>query len=242
MRTIIFLIAVSTLAFAQTEKGSLLQLKSEMSQIELSSSQMNMQETTVQAGKKNAGLAVFYSLLLPGMGELYAGSYNSGKYFTIAEGAIWLTYASMATYGHIKEKNYKSYAQSYAGVNNSGKDEDYYANVGNYSSIEQFNREKALEGNFQDMYDVEENYWNWTTEQQREDYRGLWSSSENAYNNMQFAIGAMVLNRIVSAINAARLVSKYNKSLVMESAWNVSFNTGTINSRSGLTLNLSKSF
>lgn len=241
MKTIIFLITVSTLAFAQTEKGNLLQLKSEMSQIELTSPQTNKQ-TSVQPAKKNAGLAVIYSLLLPGMGELYAGSYNSGKYFTIAEGAIWLTYAGMATYGHIKENNYKAYAQTYAGVNNSGKDEDYYANVGNYTSIEQFNREKGLEGNFSDMYDLEKDYWNWTAEDQRRDYRGLWTSSENAYNNMQFAIGALVLNRIISAINAARLVSRYNKSLDMESAWNVSFNTGSLNSESGLTLNFSKSF
>jgi hypothetical protein len=241
MRTIFLLLAISTLSFAQTEKGSLLQLKSEMSKIDLSTEQINMQ-TAMQSGKKNAGLAIFYSLLLPGMGELYAGSYESGKYFTIAEGAIWLTYTGMAVYGSSKKDNYKAYAQAYAGVNNSGKDEDYYANVGNYSSIEQFNTEKALEGNFDDMYDMEKDYWSWQTEQQRKDYRGLWTSSENAYNNMQFAIGALVLNRLVSAINAARLVSKYNKSLAMENAWNVSFNTGSLNSEHGLTLNFSKSF
>jgi hypothetical protein len=241
MRTLIFLIVVSAVTFAQTEKASLLQLKSEMSQIELPSNQSDV-ETSVQSGKKNAGLAVLYSLLLPGMGELYAGSYNSGKYFTIAEGAIWLTYTGMYSYGNWKENNYKSYAQSYAGVVNSGKDDDYYANVGNYSSIDQFNREKALEGNFNEMYNVEQNYWNWSSEQQRKEYRGLWSSSENAYNNLQFVVGALVLNRIISAVNAARLVSAYNKSLDAQSAWNVSFNMGTPQTKSGLTLNLSTSF
>jgi hypothetical protein len=37
-------------------------------------------------GKKSAGLAALYSLVLPGMGELYAEGFSSGKYFLLAEG------------------------------------------------------------------------------------------------------------------------------------------------------------
>jgi hypothetical protein len=36
--------------------------------------------------RKSPALAILYSILLPGMGELYAGDYSSGKYFTIADG------------------------------------------------------------------------------------------------------------------------------------------------------------
>jgi len=49
--------------------------------------------------KKSNGLAILYSMILPGMGELYAGSYDSGIYFTIADGVLWGTYVGMNVYG-----------------------------------------------------------------------------------------------------------------------------------------------
>ena len=49
----------------------------------------------------------------------------------------------------------------------------------------------------------------------------MWTSSEQTYNDLRFVVGAMILNRVVSAINAARLVSVYNKRLE-ELSWNVS--------------------
>ena len=47
------------------------------------------QDLTSSRGEKKAvGLAVVYSLVLPGMGELYADGFSSGKYFLIAEGVV----------------------------------------------------------------------------------------------------------------------------------------------------------
>lgn len=51
----------------------------------------------------------------------------------------------------------------------------------------------------------------------------MWSSSEGAYNKVRFVVGALILNRIVSAINAVRLVSAYNKNLSQEVSWNIYF-------------------
>ena len=38
--------------------------------------------------KKSVMLAVVASLIVPGMGELYAGSFETGKYYLIAEGGL----------------------------------------------------------------------------------------------------------------------------------------------------------
>lgn len=193
--------------------------------------------------RKNAGLAILYSLLLPGMGELYAGSYESGKYFTIADGVLWGVFAGFNIYGNWQEDNYKSFAQSHSGINNDGKDEDYYANIGIYQNIDDYNTAQELNREYSKVYKTSTHYWKWTSDAERKEYRTMWSSSESAYNNVRFAAGALILNRIVSAINAVRLVSAYNKSITEQIGWNVSFgveNTATL--PSSFTVNFVKSF
>ena len=173
--------------------------------------------------KKSPALAVLYSLLLPGMGELYANRYDSGKYFTIADGVLWGVFAGFNIYGNWQEKNYKSFAESRGGVVNSGKDADYYANIGNYLSIDEYNAAMDLQGSFNKVYDAATHYWKWDSNDQRREYRGMWSSSEQAFNNERFAVGALILNRVISAINAVRLVNSYNKNLNQQVSWNLYF-------------------
>jgi hypothetical protein len=178
------------------------------------------------------------------MGELYADSYSSGKYFTIADGVLWGTLIGMSAYSNWQEDNYKTYAASLAGVVNDGsKDEDFYANIGDYTSVYTYNDQKALERNFNEMYDEKAYFWEWNTTDERRTYRDMWNSSETANNNIRFVVGGLILNRIVSAINAARLVSSYNKSLEEEVSWNFSVGfMNTPNLPTSLALHVQKSF
>src|SRR5690606_4210662 len=171
--------------------------------------------------KKNAGLAILYSLLLPGMGELYAESYSNGKYFTIAEAALWGMYLGINSYGNWQKDRYISFAASNGGVNTDGKNDKYFATISEYLDIDQYNNTKALERRFDEMYNSTAYNWKWTDED-RKRYRNMWVSSEQAFNNLRFVAGALVLNRIVSIINAVRLVSAYNKKAQQEVSWNVS--------------------
>lgn len=194
-------------------------------------------------GRKNPGLAIIYSMLLPGMGELYAGSYESGKYYTIADGLLWGVFAGFNIYGNWKEDNYKAFAQSNAGVNIQGKESEFFANVSSYLSVDDYNTEKELNRDFEQVYNTTEYYWKWASNEQRREYRELWSSSEQAYNNVRFAVGALILNRLISAINAVRLVAAHNRNLSTQTSWNVSFgvdNNPTL--PSSLKINFVKSF
>lgn len=173
-------------------------------------------------GKKSAGLAIVYSLLLPGMGELYADGYSSGKYFTIADGLLWGTYIGMSVYANNQEDNYKSYATSNAKINPDGKDANYFSTIGEYSNIDNYNDQKALERNFDQMYDRDKFFWKWQTTVERRTYRDMWSSSEQTFNDLRFIVGALIVNRIASAINAVRLVAAYNSRLEAEMSWNLS--------------------
>lgn len=175
-------------------------------------------------GKKNTGVAILLSMLLPGMGELYAGNYSSGKYFTAADVSLWGIYWGMDTYGNWQKKNYIAYAASTAGVNSTGKDADYYANIGIYFNSTNYNNDMALQGNFNKMYNSPDQAWSWPSNIDRKNYRTMWSSSEQAHNNLRFVVGALILNRIISVINAVRLVAAHNKNIKSEEVgWNVSF-------------------
>lgn len=217
----IIIICSCFLSAQEVEWKNLLHLKNEIitsaknSNIELTS------QNLIEPKKKNAGLAIVYSLLLPGMGELYAESYKSGKYFTIAEGALWGTYIGINTYGNWQKDRYKSFAAANGNVNPQGKDDDYFATISEYVGIEQYNNEKALERNFSEMLDENKYFWKWTSED-RKTYRSMWVSSEQSFNNLRFVVGALIINRIASAINAVRLVSKYNKQQTEEISWNIS--------------------
>ena len=133
-----------------------------------------------------------------------------GKYFTIADGAFWGVFAGISMYGKNKEDDYRSFAKSFGSVKTNGKDAEYFANIGVYENIEDYNKERELNRKFNEVYDEETHFWGWE-DNRRKEYRNLWTSSENAKNNVRFAVGALILNRIVSAIFAVRSVSAYNK-------------------------------
>jgi hypothetical protein len=224
--SLLSLLFITSFTFAQiSETKNSLELKNLV--IENLKSQTPDLSLSLEKTKKNPGLAIIYSLLLPGMGELYADGYESGKYFTIAEGALWGIFIGMNTYAGWQKDRYETYAVTYGGITTSGKDAAYYATIGDYSSINQYNDEQALNRDFGAMYNVETHYWSWPTTEQRKTYRGMWTSSEQTYNDIRFVVGALIVNRIVSAINAVRLVSAYNKNLDADLSWNVS--VGLIN-------------
>ena len=144
-KILISVVIISIQIFSQKEEQSFYSFKQQIVEeisITTSAEQQLVFDDVKQ--KKNTGLAILYSLLLPGMGELYADAYDSGVYFTVADGVLWGTFAGMNVYANWQKDRYISYSQSNASVSSEGKDEDFYATIGKYSSIDQYNDEKAL--------------------------------------------------------------------------------------------------
>jgi hypothetical protein len=224
MKNILILLLISSAQiFSQIEDKSFYSFKqqaiSEISQMKDLDQQFAGDEVKQ---KKSTGLAIVYSLLLPGMGELYADAYDSGVYFTIADGVLWGTYIGMNVYANWQKDRYISYAQTNASITTENKDGDYYATIGEYLSIDQYNDQMAFERNFNEMYNTEQYFWKWNTSEERKAYREMWVSSEQTFNDVRFVVWGLLLNRVVSAINAVRLVSRYNNNLSQEVGWNVS--------------------
>jgi len=237
---VLVLMNVSILFSQGTQNSSLEELRYEFTQ---NISIEDEKEMQYKDQKKKTGLAIIYSALLPGMGELYAGGYSSGKYFTIADGILWGGLIGATAYANNQEENYKSFAATNGGADPNGKDAKYFGNIGNYIDIYQYNYRQELDRNFEDVYDSETHYWKWSNQEQRSEYREMWKSSETAYNNTRFIVGALILNRIASVINAIRLVNAHNKNLKKELGWEVSFNySNTITHPNNLSMNFITTF
>jgi len=219
--SIYLIIFILTFTFVNAQNNNPLPIENLRQQITINTDDLNLQAPP-KLEKKKTGLAVLYSLLLPGMGELYGGDYSSGKYFTITEGALWATYAGMNIYGINQKNNYKSYAQSVGGVNPNGKNDRFWADISGYIDVDQYNREQELNRDFKKVYTTSTHFWDWKNNSNRQEYRSMWKNSEQALNNVRFVVWGMLINRVISAVNAVRVVVKHNKSLEQEMSWNVS--------------------
>ncbi|MFA6456580.1 MAG: hypothetical protein WCW40_07145 [Bacteroidota bacterium] len=168
-------------------------------------------QDAVPAPKKSGAKAVLYSLLLPGMGELYADGFDQGRYSLIAEGGLWLTYFSFQQYGSWIQHDARNFAISHAGASISGKNDRYFVDLGNFNDTYEYNEKQLRDRELDKVYDPNGGYyWKWDSDLNRREYRAMRVSSERVLNNSQFIIATIVVNRIISAINAARLVREYN--------------------------------
>lgn len=218
--TLFLFVTFLSLNLLAQEKEQLLEIKNNL----MVNSELNQSSFPEESFKKKSpGLAILYSMLLPGMGELYAGDYSTGKYFTIADGVLWGVFTGITIYGNNKEDDYRSFAEAKGSVNLDGKDDIYFAEISVYENIDDFNRAKELNRDFNEVYNLDTHYWAWYGSSERKEYRELWSSSENAKNNVRFAVGALLLNRIVSSIFAVRAVSAHNKKVQNKISWNLNF-------------------
>ncbi len=179
------------------------------------------ENTQSSSTKKSVAAAVVYSLLVPGLGEWYAGGFESGRYFLGAEAGLWLTYASFETYGTWLQNDGRAFAASHSGVPASGKSDQFYVDVSNFMNVYEYNDKKLRDRQPDKVYDPNQGYaWQWDSDANRQQFRTARVSSDRVFNNSRFVIGAIIVNHVVSALNAARLVRRYNNN-VAESGINL---------------------
>lgn len=210
MRTSSITVLLFILSLSSIAQEQLFRLRSELSTFSTTGSLQVQQPLQIE--KKSSTTAVLYSLLLPGMGELYADGFDDGKYSLIAEGGLWITYFSMREYGTWIQNDARNFASVHAGAQIDGKNDQYFVNLGNFVDTYEYNDKKLRDRELDRVYDENAGYyWKWDSDENRKEFRSMRVSSERVLNNSQFVIAAVVVNRIVSAINAARLTRLYNK-------------------------------
>jgi len=166
--------------------------------------------------KKSVFFAVVASLIVPGMGELYAGSFESGKYYLIAEGGLWLTYAGFRTHSNWLRGDAQLFASQHAGASFANKDDDYSVNIGNFINTDAYNDLKSRNREYALIYHTDrspEYLWNWDSDANRMRFKDLRIRSDAAKNNSKFVIGVIVINHLLSAFSAGKNAAEYNKSI-----------------------------
>jgi hypothetical protein len=210
--TAVFLLFLIQQLFAQTRPMSALVIKDEQSKI---ITPIDLEYSGSSESKKSVALAVVASLILPGMGELYAGSFESGKYNLIAEGGLWLTYGGFLTRANWLQQDAQTFASQHAGANFNNKDVQYSVNIGNFNSTDEYNQTKLRNREYKSVYTSSQYNWQWDSDVDRAQFKDLHNRSSAIKNNAKFIIAAIVVNHLFSAFSAGRKTSAYNKSLSM---------------------------
>ena len=174
----------------------------------LSPSVWGGEPSDAERGELSVRKAFFLSLLLPGAGEFYAGDIKSAKSFLEAEALIWAAHLGFKEYGRWRRHDYRTFARLHAGINPTGKPDTYFDDIKFYGSSYRYNEVAFREdGPKANLYSSDA-AWEWDSQDSRERYRLLRNSSLLSYRYATYMIGAAVVNRIVSAIDAARIVRK----------------------------------
>lgn len=173
--------------------------------------------------KVNVTKATVYSLLLPGAGQWYAGDKNRAGVFLAGEGVMWAAFAYFKTVQSAKQDDYEAYALANAGINPEGKNDDFYRILSFYNSREEYNSAGRIIDPSRPYYPNNE-YWNWRwrSEADLEQYRTLRNQRAEARNRSRFALGALVVNRLLSAFDAWQVAKSVNRQARMElTGWKV---------------------
>lgn len=163
-------------------------------------------------GTKSVMLAIGASLLLPGLGEYYAGTFSSsGKYALTAEGVIWVTYTAFQMHGTWLKDDARSFAMDRAGVSFDGKDTQFEVDLGNFMTVQDYNETKLRNRQTQLLYADPSYSWVWSNDDDRVAFKDQRIRGDRILEASKFIIAAAVVNRLISAFSAGRAAASHNR-------------------------------
>ena len=150
------------------------------------------------------------SLILPGIGELKMGHEQRARSFFIREAAIWLVCIGGTKASSWYESDYRAFAALHAGIDMDGKDYIFAVNMGHYNSFTEYNETKARQRQVHKIYaEGQGNEWQWDNEKNRKHFDKLRIQSVTYKKYTRFAIGGLILHRLISLIDVIYLERRY---------------------------------
>jgi hypothetical protein len=162
---------------------------------------------TAFAQTKSPQKAAFLSILLPGLGEWYAGGKKSSRFFAFSEGLFWTGLIGFKKLNRARIHTFEAYAAAHAGTRLAGRQNSHLDRVSNYASIYNYNtRVIFVEGEFASpLPETPDNIWEWDSSASRTKFIDLRSKATWARTRSFLFVGALLFNRFASAFNAGHI-------------------------------------
>lgn len=161
--------------------------------------------TTEAQQNPNPEGAFVRSLVLPGWGHYYVDpdSWVRGQVHLGAEAALIVSYFGFSVRAENLENQYKTLASLKAGVDITDRNRSFEIALGDFDTLAEYNDFQLRSRNWNRLYaDQSENRWNWESGEARNDYNNLRSDVDRVRNQLPAILGLMVVNRVISAVNA----------------------------------------
>ena len=170
--------------------------------------------------------SIIKSAIFPGWGEL--NEYNilsednnlenieyikdRAKYIILQESSLWIGFYAFQDLAKSYKNDYRLLGETNAGVNWSGKNELFAANVGNFNNLEEYNAYKLLTGQYSDAY-LEDGYdWDW---QNNNDNRLKYDRTRNRsekYDKLKtYLTAGLIINRVISSFDVLSIMKEHNR-------------------------------
>ena len=182
--------------------------------------------TLIAAEQKSARKAMLMSLAVPGTGQMYMGNNTKAGVFL---GADLLAIGSYMRFEKDKNdaiENFMAFANVHADLR-KGVSDDIYLLAQAYRSSDEYNR--SIEQSYRNYYFAgmldwdrmeqlisenmisPEDSWDWETDAHFRKYYAIRKDKQSYEIYQNFALGAIMLNRLISALDAMIFSNKINK-------------------------------
>ncbi len=183
--------------------------------------------TAIQAKELSIKRAVFYSALLPGSGQLYAGNNIKAVGYMSADLLIFFSYFQCNLNEEYAIDKYETFAITHAGIPEN-MDDEFYKTIEHNYSVDEYNANlRKIARDYVIMYPdehsqieaeefLEENLkpvdlWKWDSKKSYLRYNELRTDKQEWALYANFAISAALINRLVSMVDAVVTVKFQNK-------------------------------
>ena len=164
-------------------------------------------------GKGDYPHYVWRSLVIPGWGEYSLNEKKRGKLFIITESLLWIGMGGSFLGSNLEKNTYESIAMKHGGISSGDKPRQFWIDIGFYDSREYFIAEHLRWRDFDavEAYEDPEWDWNWDSKSNKEYFESKRIRSDRLLLMGKFFIGGIVLNHIISGIDALYLSRKHSE-------------------------------
>jgi len=179
-----------------------------------------------KSGQKSARNAMLMSAVLPGAGQMYLGQKTKAGVFVAAEIAFIFTMLRFDKEKNIAIENYQMLAYANAGLR-KGSSTRIYGLAQRYKSSEDYNRYLEMQARnyfimlyndpesfneYMERYSIKsEDSWQWQNDFHFSEYKSVRNDKQNFEIYGNFALGALLINRVISVLDSAIQTRRINR-------------------------------